>query len=126
MDHQFWKFSLRIYAAPGVQTECLSLQDRFGVDVNLLLFCAYAGAKRDTILSEHDISQIAALIEPWQKNVVLPLRTVRQTMKLMGAQFGEHLSATAESLRAKLKTLELESEYVEQTILSDWLALRAS
>lgn len=102
------------------------MQDRFGVDVNLLLFCVYVGVKHSLILSERDISQIYALIEPWQKNVVLPFRTIRKTMKLMRTHFGEHLSVTIETLRTKIKTLEIESEHIEQTMLSDWLALRAS
>ena len=36
----FWRFSLRIY--PAVADTCLELQDRFGVDVNVLLFLLFA------------------------------------------------------------------------------------
>ena len=39
----FWSFSLRIYGAPGVEPACLDLQDRFGADVNLALYCLWIG-----------------------------------------------------------------------------------
>jgi uncharacterized protein (TIGR02444 family) len=45
-DNDFWRFSLSVYAAPGVADECLALQDTRGVDVNLLLFCAWLGGAR--------------------------------------------------------------------------------
>ena len=41
---RFWSFSLAVYSDTAVQAECLDLQDRHGIDVNLLLFCAYVGA----------------------------------------------------------------------------------
>ena len=40
---RFWDFSLEIYAKPGVAQACLALQDECGADVNLLLFCCWAG-----------------------------------------------------------------------------------
>jgi len=36
---RFWAFSLALYGKPGVAPALLGLQDRLGVDVNLLLFC---------------------------------------------------------------------------------------
>ncbi|MCG8546534.1 MAG: TIGR02444 family protein, partial [Alphaproteobacteria bacterium] len=34
----FWNFSLRAYARPGVADACIRLQDRYGVDVNVLFY----------------------------------------------------------------------------------------
>ena len=34
----FWKFSLGYYRGAGVSEACLELQDRCGVDVNVVLF----------------------------------------------------------------------------------------
>src|SRR3546814_12211972 len=39
----FWDWSLAAYARPGVAPACLALQDRPGLDVNLLLFAVRAG-----------------------------------------------------------------------------------
>src|SRR6202000_1576818 len=50
-ESRFWTFSLAVYADPAVQRECLALQDDHGVDVNLLLFCAFVGAVHGVALS---------------------------------------------------------------------------
>lgn len=46
LDHEFWQFSLAVYEAPGVEPECLALQEALAVDVNLQLFCTWRGASR--------------------------------------------------------------------------------
>ena len=58
MDSPFWLFSRSIYGTPGVQRECLELQDSFGIDINLLLFCAFVGAVHGALwpCSEPDIA----------------------------------------------------------------------
>ena len=38
-DNPFWNYSLALYARAEVAKTCLALQDRLGLDVNLLLFC---------------------------------------------------------------------------------------
>ena len=44
-DNEFWRFSLAIYKPPDVAAECLALQEAVGLDVNLLLFCAWLGTR---------------------------------------------------------------------------------
>jgi uncharacterized protein (TIGR02444 family) len=45
LDNVFWRFSLAVYASDGVARECLALQEALKADVNLLLFCAWMGAR---------------------------------------------------------------------------------
>lgn len=40
----FWAFSTALYETAGVKDACLALQDRFGADVNLALFCVWTVA----------------------------------------------------------------------------------
>lgn len=42
-DHPFWDYSLRVYCGDGVPAACLDLQDRFEIDVNVMLFCSWIG-----------------------------------------------------------------------------------
>jgi uncharacterized protein (TIGR02444 family) len=42
-DNPFWRFSLAVYAAPGVAPEFLALQDMRAIAINLLLFGAWLG-----------------------------------------------------------------------------------
>jgi uncharacterized protein (TIGR02444 family) len=73
-DNPFWSFSLAVYAAPGVAAECLALQDTSGVDVNVLLFCAWLGATRRSVLTLEDFAAIEAAVEPWRDTVIRPMR----------------------------------------------------
>jgi len=40
----FWRFSLAFYARPGMADALIALQDRAGLDVNLMLFALWRGA----------------------------------------------------------------------------------
>jgi len=109
LDNAFWQFSLSIYGQVDVAEECLALQEAIGIDVNLLLFCAWLGTQ-GVILSRDDIAASVETIEAWSENVVRPLRGVRQRMKgLYRNEFAD--------LRERVKALELEAEQVEQAIL---------
>jgi uncharacterized protein (TIGR02444 family) len=105
-DNDFWRFSITVYDRPGVAEECLALQQAIGVDVNVLLFCSWAGA-RGIALNRDDIEEIMGYVGAWQDQVVGPLRNIRQTMK----------SPKVESFRTRIKAIELEAEQIEQAIL---------
>jgi uncharacterized protein (TIGR02444 family) len=113
LDNPFWRFSLAVYAAPGVADQCLALQRSHGIDVNLLLFAAWIGAERGTALSQVDIQRVAGVVEGWHRTVVVPLRTVRQTMKPLA----EMHHAEAASLRQEIAASELRAEQIEQAML---------
>ena len=110
LDNPFWTFSLDVYARPGVAAECLALQGRHGIDVNALLFCAWAGAARTLVLTERHVAAVTEHVAQWQRDVVLPLRTVRQALKL---DAGEPVTA----LRKDVAAAELKGEQIEQAML---------
>ena len=112
LENPFWTFSLDVYARPGVAEECLALQAGYGIDVNALLFCAWAGAMRRALLSERQAAGIVARVEAWQQRTVQPLRTIRQALKEMVA-IGEPVAA----LRKDVAAAELKAEQIEQAIL---------
>lgn len=116
---QFWNFSLAVYGAPGVQDECLALQDRFGVDVNLLLLGAFVGAANGARLSADDIVSARGEVASWHEDIVKPLRQARRRLKAAAAT-----DAAAAQLRAQVKAAELEAERIEQTMLERWTEAR--
>jgi len=120
---QFWTFSLTVYGEPAVQQECLELQDRHGVDVNLLLFCAFVGAVHGAVLSEEEVRQLAGAVTDWQQNVVRSLRQARRALKPLATD-ASPIAAPAAALRATVKAMELEAERIEQMILDCWRAAR--
>ena len=123
MGTPFWDFSIAVYSAEGVQEECLALQDRFGLDVNLVLLCAYLGAVHGVALTEGDVVSARQEVGLWQEQIVRPLRAVRQTLKTIALQNADATNAAAQ-LRTQVKTAELESERIEQMMLERWAEAR--
>lgn len=115
MPHEsFWDFSCRVYRRPEVSSTCLHLQDQYGLDVNLLLFCCWHGVHYGA-LDAATAHQARALSEQWSREVVQALRSARRWMK---TQIEASSSACAlTTLREKIKTLELECEKYQQDAL---------
>lgn len=111
-DTPFWQFSGVIYARPGVAEACLDLQDRHGIDVNLLLFCAWAGAQGQRF-DGGDLGLLRSASRPWHDHVVAPLRAARRWLKQQTA-VPEDLG---ETFREEVKALELQAEMLEQLVL---------
>ncbi len=113
----FWRFSLRIYGTPDVPAACLTLQDRSGVDVNVLLFGLFA-ASQNRRLASADMDAIMAAIDPWRLNAVVPLRGVRRFLKDTPAGFE---AQDIPALRQRVKMMELDAERLQQEVLySSW------
>ena len=110
LDNPFWKFSLAVYAAPGVAGECLAVQESHGVDVNVLLFCAWLAAARKVALTPADIEAIGAVVGAWHERAVKPLRGVRRYMK-------DVPGGDVAVLRTRVKGAEIEAEQIEQAML---------
>jgi uncharacterized protein (TIGR02444 family) len=125
-EQGFWAFSLKIYAAAGVADECLRLQNRHGVDVNLLLLCAYLGAVPGVVLTDRDIADARDTVAAWHTGVVKELRAVRQTLKPMLMQKDAALSGEIAALRTRVKEMELESERLEHLLLEKWANERSA
>ena len=115
----FWTFSLTVYADPGVQKECLDLQDHYGVDVNLLLFCAYLGAVHGVVPSDAQIRQVADVVAVWHERVIGRLREARRALKPFATETSQ-IASIAMALRMRVKDTELEAERVEQIMLEEW------
>ena len=120
---RFWTFSLTVYGDSAVQKECLDLQDHYGIDVNLLLFCAFVGAVHGAVMPENDLKLAAGLVSEWHNKIVTNLREARRALKPFARDFSSIASA-AGALRNNVKALELEAEQIEQTILEEWCASR--
>ncbi len=114
-ENPFWQFSLQVYAAPGVAEACLALQDRHALDVNLLLFACWAGASGHS-LDRSAFRRLRAASEPWQREIVAPLRRARRALK-------PYPGAEEAALRKSLQEFELQAERLEQDRLHAALTL---
>ncbi len=117
----FWDFSLACYARAGMAEACLDLQDRRGLDVNMLLFCCYAAAAHGFAMSVREILSFEASVSAWQAEIVKPLRAARRAMPSGMEGVPRPL---IESIRAKIKEAELAAEEAEQARLAALLTGR--
>jgi uncharacterized protein (TIGR02444 family) len=124
MESPLWRFSLAVYRGAGVQEECLDVQERFGIDVNLLMLCGYAGAVKAAVMSASDVADALEASGAWHTNAVRTLRQVRRTLKPWGSGEGPFAHAI-EALRTKVKGAELEAEQIEQAMMWAWLRAHA-
>jgi uncharacterized protein (TIGR02444 family) len=106
-DNKFWRFSLAVYGRAEVAKECLALQDAYGINVNILLFCAWLGSQ-SIVLNHEDIEAVLRAVAGWHDDIVRPLLTVRQRMK----DFSDD-----DKLRTSIKAIELKAEQTEQAML---------
>lgn len=102
------RFALTVYRCDGVSEACLHLQDRFGTNVNLVLFAAYLGVGGPVQPSAIDAAR--ARVDAWHREVVVPLRRVRRRLKSGPPPAPDDRTA---ALREKLKALEVEAELIE-------------
>jgi len=119
----FWTFSLAVYGNAAVQRECLDLQDRHGINVNLLLFCVFVGAVQGAVLSLADVQQAESIVHRWDGEIVSRLRAARRALKSFS---DDASSADFNSLYNNVKAQELEAEQLEQRMLECWSARHLS
>ncbi|MFJ4050808.1 TIGR02444 family protein [Pseudomonas hunanensis] len=103
MHTDLWNYALTLYARPGVQAACLELQ-ALGGDVCLLLCATWLQARGVAVLGER-AQALQELAEPWQREVVAPLRSLRQQWRAKASD-----DAQLAALREQVKGLELRAE----------------
>jgi uncharacterized protein (TIGR02444 family) len=118
----FWDYSLELYGRAGVEAACMDLQQRHGVDVNLVLLCLWL-AQRGTALDGEMIARLCHAADRWQVEVVRPLRALRKRLKTRLADREPNSVATgwpeiAASIRQRVVALEIDAEHLEQLHLS--------
>ena len=113
MGKDLWSFSLDFYDSPEVQATCLELQDRYGCDVNIVLFLLWR-ASGNAWFGSRAVAEIDAAVSSWRTNVVQQLRVIRRDLKATNClDDGEAQSF----FRSMIKSLELEAEKLEQAQL---------
>ena len=96
----FWRFSLALYARPGVAEALIALQDRAGNDVNLILFALWRGVVHGHRLDQGELTAAEAAIAPLRRDVIEPLRKLRRGLK-------DNSDPDLQALRRRIGGLEL-------------------
>jgi len=109
---EFWKWSLTHYARKDVETLLMQLQDDFGFNVNIALWCCWCAVHYQTT-PELALRNAIDQTGKWNTNVTGPLREVRRFLK---AHRATKITA-GEKLREQVKQAELDAEKEEQSRL---------
>ncbi|MEE8548755.1 MAG: TIGR02444 family protein [Alphaproteobacteria bacterium] len=113
-DNPCWDSALIVYRRDGVAEACLALQESHGIDVNVLLFCCWLGESGRGALSAKEMADALALVDRWHRDVVRPLRAVRNRIK---GGFGDIDVEYSDPLRGQIMATELDAEHVEHMTL---------
>jgi len=106
----FWEFSLAYYSRERVSAACLSLQNRRGADVNILLFCCWL-ATLGLRVEQAGLHAVIAAVEAWRRDVLEPLRSARRAV---ADHFPEIGKTDRQSIKHGMLSVELECERVAQ------------
>jgi len=110
----FWDWSLQIYSETDVSRTCLILQDRHGLDVNMVLWCVWGVRAGYGVIDDDTLAGGHAFGSDWSAKITANLRTVRRNLR--PAPPGTPIE-WAEALRANTLEVELDAERVEQDFL---------
>jgi uncharacterized protein (TIGR02444 family) len=123
MPTDLWRFAQTLYQHPGVEDACMQLQTQ-GADVCLLL-CAAWLEHRQIACTHERAETLRNLAHPWQQQVVVPLRQLRQNWR----ETAQSDNALAQ-LREQIKQLELTAEREQLERLAacsqNWLPAEAN
>jgi len=121
LEADSWVFALDIYARRDIADACLSLQNRAGVDVMMLLVIAFAAARLRILLTPAEVGELDQACRPWREQIVWPLRSIRS-----GLESGPPPapSSETEQFRSNIKTVELAAERLQNILLTERLPRR--
>lgn len=111
MSHAFWEWSLDRYEADGVAAEALRLQDDYGLNVNICLWCVWLAEEGRN--ASPLVEKAAEALSPWSKGVTEAIREARRQAK-------SH--PRAQALYKSILACELDAEHIEQDILFELAA----
>jgi uncharacterized protein (TIGR02444 family) len=110
-DEALWRFSLAFYALPGVAAALIELQDRDGLDVNLMLFALWLGISRRSRVEKVWLARAEQAVGSIRADVVEPLRALRRNLKHIPDE-------DVQRLREEVMRLELAGERLVQSRLA--------
>ncbi len=114
-DNEFWQYSLRVYALPGVADLCLLWQEQYGINVNILLWSAWL-EHEGVQVTDALLDEVIAGADPWGEKVIVTIRNLRRDLKkrdLGPVGIPKSLSSMRESL--------LKTELKAEQCLQSWL-----
>jgi len=114
VDGPHWPRALAIYREPGFAEAAIRLQDTIGLDITILLIAGHALANGRR-LDAAALAKLDAIVEPWRREVVLPLRRIRRRLKAGPAPAP---SPATTAFRSEVQRVEIAAERIALALLA--------
>lgn len=114
-DHPFWDYSCRVYGADGVSAALIALQDRLGIDVNVLLLGLWAGHSGLGVFDDEELDRVLDVSANWNRDIVRAVRSLRVDLRVGVASVPKELS---DAIRQRILEVEIDCEHVEQLVIA--------
>lgn len=113
-ETDLWAWALRVYADDGISQSLLEFQDRFDLNINIILWCCWC-ALHDKILQRVEILNAVKMDREWSTHVTVPLRLARRNCRAFDRARqsegnGNRGSEDLQSFYEAIKAVELQSE----------------
>jgi len=119
----FWNFSIQVYSTPLVADLSLSLQDKYGFDVNVLLLCLWLAQERCLTLDQETMHELRRGVAELNENLVWPIRRARRWVKASTDKAFQSLeNAERRKFYESLQLTELKGERFVQSALIECLS----
>lgn len=105
---ELWPFSCELYTKTGVEEACLALQNKFGWNIPLLLYCIWSGLHQP--VDKQQLITTKYFVDMYSGKLIEPLRHLRTSMKQDYEETWPVAKVDWFNLREDVKTLELNSE----------------
>lgn len=102
-----WAFASALYGASGVAECAIMLQDRHGVDVNIMLFICWLAGFGSGMVAAADIDAARRAAAPLREGTIHPLRARRRAIPKGGEREAERQALLERELAAEKAELAL-------------------
>ncbi|MDF1736949.1 MAG: TIGR02444 family protein [Minwuia sp.] len=112
--NDLWDYATRVYARGQARDACLALQDRHGLDVNVMLFCCWVASSGRGVFRDRELDLALQAVESWRDNVIRSLHDLKRHLKGDVRPAPKTLS---DDLRRVVVESELHAEHIEVLML---------
>jgi len=112
--NDLWDYAARVYARGRASAACLALQDRHGLDVNVLLYCCWVASSGRGVFRDGELEHALTAIGPWRMDVIDVLHDLKVRLK---GDVAPAPKALADELRRVVVESELHAEHAEVLML---------
>ncbi len=109
-----WEWSIEHYGFPGAEGVLIEAQDKFSLNVNILLWCCWHG-EYGRALSELEIRNALDISVNWSDNITSALRHARRNIKEQQVRYGAAVE-NQNALYEAIKKTELMAEKHELSL----------